>query len=120
MRDRVVVGLLDADLSERLQLLSDLDLATAVTKARNSEAVKAQQSIVRGSQATPTLCCFSDAVHSYAQQDRPQRQRPFGKEEKRTPSKSMPSSRNCQWCGKDKHPRGKCPPETQNAYNAAR
>ena len=84
IRDRVVVGLLDADLSERLQLLPDLDFTTAVTKARNSKAVNARQSIIRSSRDTSTLFAVSaDAAHSYAQQDKPQRQRPSGKEEKR-------------------------------------
>ena len=58
IRDRVLVGLFDEDVFERLNLPSDLDLATAVTKARNSDAVKAQQSIVRGPQATPTPLLF--------------------------------------------------------------
>ena len=40
IRDRIVVGLRDAQLSEKLQLLSDLILEMAVTKARQSEAVK--------------------------------------------------------------------------------
>ena len=46
IRDRLVVGLLYADLSERLQLEHNLTLKTAVMKARQSEAVKEQQATV--------------------------------------------------------------------------
>ena len=50
IRDRggLVVGLLDHDLSERLQLESDLNLVDTVQKARNSNTFKSQQATVRG------------------------------------------------------------------------
>ena len=48
IRDRIVVGLRDAKISEKLQLDSDLTLERAVTQARQKEAVHEQQSIVRG------------------------------------------------------------------------
>ena len=51
IRDRLVVGLLDAGLSEKFQLEHNLTLATAVTKARQSEAVIERQATVR-SEAT--------------------------------------------------------------------
>ena len=47
IRDRLVVGLRDAKLSEALQMDSDLTLSTAITKSRQSEAVKEQQTVVR-------------------------------------------------------------------------
>ena len=43
IRDRIVVGLLDAKLSEKLQLDPELMLPKAVNQARQSEAVKKQQ-----------------------------------------------------------------------------
>ena len=48
IRDRLVMGLCDASLSERLQLDADLTLEKAITAARQSEAVKKQQAVVRG------------------------------------------------------------------------
>ena len=48
IRDRLVVGLRDAKLSEKLQLNSELTLEKAVNQARQSEAVKKQQHILRG------------------------------------------------------------------------
>lgn len=40
IRDRIVVGLLDAKLTEKLQLDPELTLPKAVNQARQSEAVK--------------------------------------------------------------------------------
>ena len=43
IRDRIVVGLRDARLSEKLQLDPELTLEKAVTQVRQAEAVKQQQ-----------------------------------------------------------------------------
>lgn len=52
IRDRLVVGLTDKWLSERMQLDSDLTLEKAITMARKSEEVKRQQSSLRGDSMT--------------------------------------------------------------------
>jgi len=49
IRDRIVVGLKDKKLSEQLHLDSQLTLEKAVAKARQSETVKKQQTILQGS-----------------------------------------------------------------------
>ena len=51
IRDRLVVGLCDASLSERLQMDAVLTLEKAITVARQSEAVKKQQAVVRGAES---------------------------------------------------------------------
>ena len=48
IRHRLIVELLDANLSEKLQLEPDLKLDDSIARARNSEVVKAQQFTVRG------------------------------------------------------------------------
>ena len=48
IRDRIVVGLLDQKLSEKLQLDSELTLEKAINSTRECEAVKKQQPVVRG------------------------------------------------------------------------
>ena len=53
IRDRIVVGLKDKKLSEKLQLDSKLTLQNAVTQARQSETVKKQQDILQGTQPDP-------------------------------------------------------------------
>ena len=47
IRDRIVVGIRDARLSEKMQLDAKLTLATAIDTVRQSEAVKQQQSTLR-------------------------------------------------------------------------
>ena len=47
IRDRIVVGLQDSKLSEKLQLDPELSLAKAINHARQSEAVKKQQALLR-------------------------------------------------------------------------
>ena len=47
IRDRLMVGLQDASLSEKLQLDPDLTLDKAVNKVHPNEAVKKQQTVIR-------------------------------------------------------------------------
>lgn len=47
IRDRIVVGIRDAQLSEKLQLKSDLTLELAIQSVRQAEAVKEQQPLLR-------------------------------------------------------------------------
>jgi len=48
IRDRIVVGIHDSSLSVKLQLDADLTLSEAVKQAREAEAVKLQQPLLRG------------------------------------------------------------------------
>ena len=48
IRDRIVVGIRDVTLSERLQMDSTLNLEKAITSVRQSKAVKSQQATLRG------------------------------------------------------------------------
>ena len=55
IRDRMVVGLRDATLSEKLQMDPDLTLEKAVTSARQRESVRKQQPLLRGDPAESSL-----------------------------------------------------------------
>ena len=48
IRDRLVVGLLDASLSEKMQLDPELTLSKALAMAHLTEAIRQQQPVVRG------------------------------------------------------------------------
>ena len=48
IRDRLVVGLRDATLSEKLQLDAELTLEKALTRVRQAESVRKQQTLLRG------------------------------------------------------------------------
>ena len=52
IRDRLVVGIRDKSLSERLQMESDLTLEKAKKLIRQSEAVQQQQGILKTSNET--------------------------------------------------------------------
>ena len=47
VRDRIVVGLKNKTLSEKLQLEADLTLEKAINQARQKELVRQQQGIIR-------------------------------------------------------------------------
>ena len=53
VRDRIVVGIRNNKLSEKLQLDPDLTLANAINQVRQSEAIKSQQPLLRGKPDTP-------------------------------------------------------------------
>ena len=110
IRDRLVVGLGDASLSERLQMDPDLTLEKAVTAARQSEAVKRQQAVVRGAEGQASNV---DNVHTRPQQ--PKRHREGVQQQYRHVSaqqrhKQVSSSKTCTRCGKSSpHSRQQCP-----------
>ena len=62
--DRLVVGMLDASLSKRLQLEPNLTLQDAIKRARNSAAVKQQQATVRGSASVTQATVAVDAMQT--------------------------------------------------------
>ena len=65
IRDRIVVGLQDSNLSERLQTDPELTLDKGITMARQTKAVREQQAVVRGK--TNNTCTKIKAVkHSYS------------------------------------------------------
>ena len=58
IRDRLVVGLRDSKLSEKLQLDPESALEKAITQVRQAEIVKQQQPLLRGgpvNKATPEV-----------------------------------------------------------------
>jgi len=64
IRDRLVVGLRNAKLSEKLQLDSELTLDKAITQAHQTEAVQQQQLLLRGEGAEKNVPV--GAVHKRA------------------------------------------------------
>ena len=55
IRDRIVVGIKDANLSVKMQLDPDLTLKKATYMARQSESVRKQQSLVRNDLCDSTV-----------------------------------------------------------------
>ena len=101
IRDRIVVGLRDAHLSEKLQLEADLTLDKAVTRARQAEAVKQQQSLLRSTGEVP---CPRRAEISVGAVNKGKRS------PKNTPQKPDNGQTTCGWCGKSpSHQKRQCP-----------
>ena len=65
IRDRIVVGIQDCKLSEKLQLHPTLTLEKAITTVRQAEDIKKQQSVIRGDSKEETLLaeCPVQAIH---------------------------------------------------------
>ena len=119
IRDRLVVGIRDSALSERLQLDAELTLEKAKKAIRQHEAVKEQQSILRG-QGSHSV----DAVRPWKGKHRDRRevqQRGTGPSNpKRGKEKQIPSSKQCTRCGKEPHPRSQCPAKDATCHKCQR
>ena len=97
IRDRIVVGLQDVKLSEKLQMDSSLTLQTAINKARQNESVKKQQEILRSGSTDPPASPEVDEVNEAK-----------GKRDGRP---HYPKKKKCMRCGStsENHSRQKCP-----------
>lgn len=109
IRDRLVVGLRDTSLAERLQMDKDLTLEKAVNQARQSEVIKRQQTDIRGENNTEL-----DAVSvKYRKQQHPKQQYPKYKsptQPKFTTKSKTPNEKSCYRCGKTPaHAKVQCP-----------
>ena len=101
--DRIVVGLRDAKVSEKLQTDSELTLEKAVILARQNEAIKQQQLNLRdssSSQLGATNSVNIDAIKkTYRQRPQP-----------RTSQPQMANNSVCSRCGKSpSHSKDRCP-----------
>ena len=79
IRDRIVVGIQDSKLSEKLQLDKDLTLDKAVTLVRQAEQVRQQQGLLRSTSATTSATSEVNAVKANKSQDRNRQQNSVNK-----------------------------------------
>ena len=103
IRDRIVVGLLDTALSEKLQLDPDLTLEKAITSARQWEMVRKQQPVLwHHKQPIEIDMAESDKKNRH----RHCKQQPNHHNRQQTTVQQVP----CNWCGK-RHSNGSdhCP-----------
>ena len=110
IRDRIVVGLRDANLSMKLQMVPDLSLEKAVTLARQSEAVQQQQSVVRGE---------PEAIDSVDFRKKGGKKVP--NKHAQTPPTMPPHKQTCSRCGKSPaHSRQKCPKNNKTCHKCGK
>ena len=99
IRDRLVVGIKDVKLSEKLQLDPELTLEKAITQSRQAETIKQQQPLLRGGQINESP--IADI-----------RGKPSSSQSSMGPcpvSQHKSYTQSCSWCGKSpRHDRQHC------------
>ena len=111
IRDRIVVGLQDSKLSEKLQLDPDLTLTKAINQARQSETVKKQQTLLRSDfkESTETMKEV-DAIKSRKTPKFKKESASSGTKKPFKNTSTNPPSTRCDRCGKSPgHKRTNCP-----------
>ena len=93
IRDRIVVGVRNRQLAEKMQLDDSLTLEKAIKMARQHEAVKRQQRDLRGdAKNTPSV----DRVYEKKSQEKKKSQPPQNKEDSQSSSGNV---KLCKFCG---------------------
>ena len=111
IRDRIVVGLRDSRLSEKLQLQADLTLESAVTAARQTEQVKKQQASLKGELVGDGKQKQVDAVEKEKSQ---------GKRHRKRGQHSKPPS-TCTRCGRSPlHNKSECPAKDEQCHQCGK
>ena len=121
IRDRILVGLLDAKLSEKLQLDPELTLPKVVNQVRQSEAVKKQQTLMRNDlkESTGTKSEV-DAVKTEKFRKDDSSGSPDETPNSKKPQTRPPSNR-CYRCGKSPgRVRQNCPAKAAICYKCSK
>ena len=105
IRDRIVVGVLDERLSERLQLKADLTLKQAVEISRLHETRKESRDVARGD--------INSTVEFVKKPENPRK----SKKQQSKPKGGPQGGKKCQWCGREAHERSKCPARNSVCHN---
>ena len=102
IRDRIVVGIRDKALSQRLQMDSELTLEKAKTLSRQREAIQEQQVLLNSTPTTREI----DFVHRGKGPDKKSHQ---SRKSPNTSTLSPPHKSKCTRCGRGPHSRQQCP-----------
>ena len=105
IRDRIVVGVIDDALSDRLQAQADLTLDQSVQLSRQAEARKLQRNVVRGGDTK-----FNPTTVEMVKRG----QRSTGKHSAATPKHH---AGKCKWCSQQQHDRKVCPARQAICHN---
>lgn len=107
IRDRIVVGIKDKNLSEKLQLDSELTLNKVIERVRLSESVKKQQE---------SLNCDKSSIQAISNVHKPKLNKSYFSKPKHSGKNvfekncgKTKETEHCKWCGKQKHERKFCP-----------
>ena len=121
IKDHLVVGIHDTTLSEKLQLDSALTLESAKKAIRQRETVHKQQQSLKGDSTGAELDVITHKKQNNSQYHRGQRR--DSPQSKNTNQPRHPGTRTrdkCGRCGREKHPRDKCPAREAQCNNCKR
>ena len=118
IRDRLVVGIRDRHLSERLQLDSELTLEKAKKAIRQHEAVQGQQNVLKGATVEPShsLDRLQAGYGARKKSENFQGRRSQHDTGKKTHQHNHNSSKSCSCCGKAPHSLDRCPAKDAVCY----
>ena len=122
IRDRIVVGLKSAGLSEKLQKDADLTLERAVQTAREDETIRKQQALLRndfkGDKTDAQGACGGEQELDYVGRKKPFKR--WKKPERATPAATpgqQQKPRKCTRCGRSPaHGRQHCPAREETCH----
>ena len=116
LRDRLVVGIRDVALSERLQMDPDLTLEKAKKSVRQKEAVKEQhlQLLGEGTKKDPIVL---DEVKG---RQRPPKRGGAARPQAKAYAHGASAKPQCKRCGQERHPPDKCPAKSATCHKCNR
>ena len=117
IRDRLIIGIRDGQLSERLQMESDLTLQKAEKLVRQRAAVSQQQKALKTPvENKPQL----EATKQQRRATRTPQHRLPPQRTTCTQSRAQPQIPKCRRCGKTSHPRQHCPARDATCHRCKR
>ncbi len=115
IRDHIVLGIRDADLSKKMQMVADLTLPKAIQMVRTHESVEREGQLQRTEPDSSSI----DKVNRKAQKNYPTQK---GRQENResrdheNQQKTSPAD-ECYRCGEESHSRRDCPAARADCHN---
>ena len=117
IRDRIVVGIRDQALSQRMQIDPDLTLEKAKTSVRQREAVKEQQAVL--GKTAPTSAKLETSV-DFVRKGKAKNFKPATLHKTFSPASQPLQHHKCTRCGRSAHSRQQCPAKDATCYKCKR
>ena len=125
IRDRLVVGIRDTALSQKLQMDPALTLESAKKAIRQREAVYEQQQVLKGvNKATSSLYAIRPKRQTNPRfREHRSERRDYARDTQtstKQPPRNPQTGGKCSRCGRERHPREKCPARDAQCHNCNR
>lgn len=120
VRDRIVSGVSDGDLSEKLQLVDGLTLSKAIQICKQYEEVKKHKSLFSSSSVGKVgthYNKFTDKPVNKINRSQPGTSRGYSSRNNNQNQQPPKRNKECPWCGiPETHPRERCPARDATCY----